>query len=87
MTKKKCIIVVGVKEIKEINKAVREKELKEMVNKVMGKVQEKGRRLVNEVEEYHRVGKFTGEVHRPIRIKSKSQKEAEEALAGAWRLA
>ncbi len=34
-----------------------------------------------------RVGKFTGEEHRPIRIKFKSQKEAEEALVGAWRLA
>lgn len=40
MTKKKCIIVFRVKEIKEIKKAVREKELKDIVNKVVGKVQE-----------------------------------------------
>ncbi len=85
--KKKCIIVFGVKEIQEINKAVREKELKEIINKMVGKVQEKGRCLVDEVEEYHRVGKFTGEGHRPIRIEFKLQKEAEEALTGAWRLA
>ncbi len=54
---------------------------------MVGKVQEEGRCLVDEVEEYHRVGKFTGKGHRSIKKKIKSQKEAEEALTGAWRLA
>ena len=85
--KKKRIIVFGLKETKEVNKTARNKELSEVISKVLEKVQEENRCLKNEMEEFHRLGRFKGEGFRPIRIKFKSQKDAEEALAGAWRLA
>ena len=85
--KKKCIIVFGMKEKKELNKAVRDRELKEEVTKLMGIVKEENGDLIDEIEEFHRVGKFKEESHRPVRIKFKFQRDAEMARARAWKLA
>ena len=57
-----------------MNKTTRNKELNEVISKVLKKVQEENRCLKNEVEEFHRLGKFKGEGFRPIRIKFKSRK-------------
>ena len=85
--KKKCVIVFGLEEKKEMNKTVRTRELGTKVGKVIETVQEGDNELKEEIEEFHRVGRYKEGSNRPVRIKFKSQRDAEAARAGAWRLA
>ena len=49
-----------------MNKTTRNKELSEVISKVLEKVQEENRCLKNEVEEFHRFGRFKGEGFRQL---------------------
>ena len=41
---------------------------------------------MQQVEEFHRIGKYEDDKARPIRIKFATQVQAEEVLSGSWRL-
>ena len=49
-------------------------------------VNEENGDLKDEIEEIYRVGKHKEDSHRPLRMKSKSQKYADTARAKAWKL-
>ena len=85
--KKRCVVIFGVEEDKTPSKMEREKNLKKLVNNIIDVVQEEGKDLVQEIEDFHRIGKFTRDGMRPIRIKFKSQKDVDELVEKSWRLA
>ena len=57
------------------------------MEEVLVKVQEDEDSLVNEIEEMFRLGKYSNDKNRPLKIRFKSHNAAEEAVAKAWKLA
>ena len=87
MDKKKCVVVYGMKEENLPHRFERERSERLNVGKVVNEVKSEGSNLENEIEEFRRLGKYVPGKMRPLKIKFKSQIDAEEALAGASRLA
>ena len=56
MDRKKCLVIYGLQEKKNPNKYRREREL---VKKIIQKVQDNTQSLEQEVEEMHKIGKYS----------------------------
>ena len=85
--KKKCLIIFGLKEKKNLNKYVREREEKELVKNIIQTVQENNQELEKDVEETYRIGRYTEGGKRPLKVKMRSQVTVEEILAKTGKLA
>ena len=85
--KKKCVLVFGMKEDNIPHRLQREKVEKENISEIIKEIKSDESNLENEIEEHRRLGKFEPGKRRPVKIKFKSQSDAEEALAGACKLA
>ena len=85
--KKKCVVIFGMKEDEEPNRFERERVERANITKTLMEVKREDSKLENEVEEFRRLGKYVQGKSRPLKIKFKSQVDAEEALAGASKLA
>ena len=85
--KVKCVVVFGLEEAHIEDRLERERKEKEKIRKVLTEVVEEGDRVVGQVEECYRLGKFVENRHRPIKIKFATQVQAEEVLRGSWKLA
>ena len=85
--KKKCVLIFDMKEDIIPHRLQREKTERENINKIMKEVKSDDSNLENEIEEYKRLGKYEAGKIRPVKVKFKSQLDAEEALAGASKLA
>ena len=76
----------GVKEKKNPVWHVREREDKELAQKIAKKTKSDVNSEVD-IEEVHRVGKYQEGKDRPLKVRFSTQVGTEEVLAGAWRLA
>ena len=85
--KKKCMVIFGLPEKKNPVKFVREREEKEVVQKLIKAIQDEGQELEKEVEEVYRLGKYSEGSKRPLKIKMRSQVGAEEIIARSGKLA
>ena len=85
--KKKCMVIFGLPEKKNPIKFVREREEKEVVQKLIKTIQEEGQELEKEVEEVYRLGKYSEGSKRPLKIKMRSQVGVEELIARTGKLA
>ena len=84
--KKKCVVIYGLKEETEPIRVKREKEQKKMVEDVVRTVQGEGDDWVGEIEEVHRLGKYSEEGIRPLKVKFRAQSTATEIISYAWKL-
>ena len=80
---KKAIVIHGLKEQFIPIRHKREKKDKALVEEDLVKVQEDEDSLVNEIEEVFRLGKYSNDKNRPLKIRFKSQSAAEEVVAKA----
>ena len=85
--KKKCMVIFGLPEKKNPVKFVREREEKEVAQKLIKAIQDEGQELEKEVEEVYRLGKYSEGSKRPLKIKMRSQVGVEEIIARAGKLA
>ena len=85
--KKKCLVIFGLKEKKNLNKYVREREERELVKKIIQTVQESTQELEKDVEETYRIGKYIEGGKRPLKVRMRSQVTVEEILAKTGKLA
>ena len=85
--KKKCLVIYGLNEKKNMIRFAREKEEKELVKEIIRVVQDEGQNLEAEIEEIHRIGKYIEGGKRPIKVKMTSQMKMEEILARTGKLA
>ena len=85
--KKKCLIIFGIHEKKNPVKFDREKEEKMIARSVITVVQDQGQELDKEIEEVHRMGKYSEGGKRPLKVKMRSQAAVEEILARTGKLA
>ena len=81
------MVIYGIQEKKNPNKYGREREEKELVRKVIQKVQDDTQNLEKEVEETYRIGKYREGNIRPLKVRMRSQVTVEEITARANRLA
>lgn len=88
MEKKKCIIMYGMKEIKKSTKFLREREEVKKAKEVIASLnnEDEDERYEEEIEEVYRLGPFKQGENRPLKVKFRSQAEAEELLYRAGRL-
>lgn len=84
--RKKSVVVVGIKEEFTPNRRTREGKDKEEVEHVIEAIQEEDNKIVGEIEEVFRLGKYKEGVQRPIKIRFRSQVAAEEVVGRAWKL-
>lgn len=85
--KKKCLVIYGLTEKKNPVKYTREKEEKELVKKVVKEVQGEDLDLEREIEEVYRIGKYSEERKRPLKVKLRSQVVVDEILSKTGKLA
>ena len=87
VARKKCMVIYGLQEKKNPNKYGREREERELVNKIIKKVQDDEQNLDREVEETHRIAKYGEGNIRPlkVRVRVRSQLAVEEITARATR--
>ncbi len=83
--KYKQVIVFSLKEEKIVSSIQREEKEKNLLNKLLKKVKGEDSQVVNQVQEFHRIGKYEEEKMRPIRIRFATQVQA-EVINGSWRL-
>ena len=83
MDRKKCLVIYGLKENKNPSKYRREREERELVKKVMQKVQDDRQSLEQEVEEMHRIRKYREGNTRLLKVRMRSQLAVEEITARA----
>ena len=84
--KKKCVMIFGLKEKVLPLRHIREKEERRVVKEIFKEVKEENDEIEEEIEEVSRIGKYEEGGSRPIKVKLRSQVEAEEILQRAWRL-
>ncbi|MPC57744.1 hypothetical protein E2C01_051731 [Portunus trituberculatus] len=87
--KKKCFVIFGLKKkVMPIRHEKEEYEKKQDEKVVMGVKddEEEGKRLSEEIEEVHRLGKYEERKICPLKITIRSQAGAKEILAGSWTL-
>ena len=86
--KKKCIIMYGMKEIKKSTKFLRERDEVKKAKEVIASLnnEEEDERYEEEIEEVYRLGRFKQGENRPLKVRFRSQAEAEELLYRAGRL-
>ena len=80
------MVIYGLQEKKNPTKYRREREERELVKKVIQKVQDDTQNLDQEVEETHAIGKYSEENSRPLKVRLKSQLAVKEIIGGAGRL-
>ena len=64
----------------------REKEQKMIAENIVRNVLDEGEDWVNEIEEVHRLGKYTEGGARPLKLKFRVQTTASEVISHTWRL-
>ncbi len=84
LEKYKQVIVFGLKEEKIVSRIQREEKEKNLLNKLLKKVMGEDSQVVQQVEEFQRIGKCEEEKMRSIRIRFATQVQA-EVINGAWR--
>ena len=86
VARKKCMVIYGLQEKKNPNKYGRQREERELVQKAI-KVQDDEQNLDREVEETHRIAKYSEGNIRPlkVRVRVRSQLAVEEITARATR--
>ncbi|WP_227487622.1 hypothetical protein, partial [Nocardioides malaquae] len=85
--KKKCIIILGMEEKHNPDRTSRIKEENEKVSSLLQLVQDEEPDIMYQIEEKFRLGKYNTDKTRPIKIKFKSQKTAENILSKTGKLA
>ncbi|XP_076032713.1 uncharacterized protein LOC143020304 isoform X2 [Oratosquilla oratoria] len=85
--KKKCIIILGMEEKHNTDRTTRIKEENEKVSQLLESVQEDEPGIMKQIEEKFRLGKYSTDKTRPIKIKFKSQTTAENILSKTGKLA
>ena len=81
----KCVVLLGLKEEKIVNRTEREQKEKECLGQVISLVTEDDQ-AIGAVEEHFRIGSFEEGKDRPVKVKFATQAMAEAVLNGAWRL-
>ena len=71
--KYKQMVVFGLKEEKVVNRMAREEKEGNTLSKILKKVTSEDKRVMQQVEEFHRIGKYEDDKVRPIRIKFATQ--------------
>ncbi|XP_076047896.1 uncharacterized protein LOC143029210 [Oratosquilla oratoria] len=85
--KKKCIIILGMEEKHNPDRTTRIKEENEKVSRLLESVQEDEPKIMKQIEEKFRLGKYSTDKTRPIKIKFRSQTMAENILSKTGKLA
>ncbi|XP_076045683.1 uncharacterized protein LOC143027921 isoform X1 [Oratosquilla oratoria] len=85
--KKKCMIILGIEEKYNLNRTTRINEEKEKVSSLLELIQEDEPEIMKQIEEMYRLGKYSTDKTRPIKIKFRSQTTAENILAKTGKLA
>ncbi|XP_076060288.1 uncharacterized protein LOC143036613 [Oratosquilla oratoria] len=85
--KKKCIIILGMEEKHNPDRTARIKEENERVSSLLKLVQEDEPEIIKEIEEKFRLGKYSTDKTRPIKIKFRSQTTVEKILSKTGKLA
>ena len=80
-------VIFGLPEKRNPVKFVREREEKEVVNRIITMIQDDDQELEKEVEEVYRLGRYSEGSKRPVKIKMRSQVGVEEIIARSGKLA
>ena len=80
------MVFYGLQEKKNLVKFEREREERELVKGIIKMVQDEEQGLEGEVEEMHRIGKYSEGGKRPLKVKMRSQVAVEEILARSGKL-
>ena len=87
--REKAVIIFGVNETEEADEDVRQESEKRKVGNIIGGLSDQVRETEawnNDVDVFYRVGRYTRDGKRPIRVQFKSRSAANNVLKHSWKL-
>lgn len=86
MEKKKCVVVYGLREDVQAIRYKREKHEEKVEEKIIREMEKKDKSVVEETEDVAQSRKYVEGMKKPLKIRSKLQTAAKEALKNTWKL-